>query len=264
MEKLEKVVAFLPAFTALALVAAVFYNFGYIYPFGTEWIAVLTAKDLLALTWSSFPMVAVGAVFSATISSTAHSPSQVIANVSNKILATNTWYSLVFAILRTVYVVGAVSLPGWVTIFYVEHPLSLVDTMRVLVLIAFVHLSGVAILFRTSNAADQDRTRVPSLIYNYMVLIVLAGALNGYSRASAEPRYQVTDTTDRKWCATLVHTTDRGPLLFDPVTNEVSLLRWDTIRSISKLKKCVVKPVATPSAPAPNTAAQNPPVPKAP
>lgn len=245
MDKLDKVVGLLPAFTAAAIVAAIFYNFGFIYPFGTEWITVLTVKDLLALTWSSFPMVAVGAVFGATVSSTTHSPTVLVTATSNRILAANRWYSLAFAILRTLYVVGAISLPLWGGMYLTLHPVDTYsDVLRVLVLFVAIHLSGVAILFRTSNAADQERTRFPSMIYHYMVLTLAIGALNGYSRALAAPKYQVTESNDRKQCATLVHLTDRGPLLFDPVTSEVSLLRWDTIKSITKKKACSTKPDA--------------------
>jgi hypothetical protein len=239
MEKLDKIVGFLPAFTAAAVVAAIFYNFGFIYPFGTEWIAALTVKDLLALTWSSFPMVAIGAVFGATVSSTTHNPTVVVAATSNRILAANRWYSLVFVIFRTLYIIGAVSLPVWAGMYLTFHPVtSYSDIIRVLVLFVIIHLSGVAVLFRTSNADDQERTRFPSMIYHYMVLTLAIGALNGYSRALATPKYQVTESNDQKWCATLVHLADRGPLLFDPVTSEVSLLRWDTIKSISKKKAC--------------------------
>jgi len=253
MEKLEKIVSLLPAFTAIALVSAVFYNFGFIFPFGIEWITALTVKDLLALTWSSFPIVALGAVFAATVGSATHSPSKVLADLSNRILDADRWYSLVFALLRMLYIVAAVSIPVWATlVFGMYSGLPPATIVRLLPLVGMVHLSGVVLLFRTSNAADQERTRVPAGVYQLMVIVLMMGSVNGYSRMLSDPRYLVTDTGERTWCATLVHMTDRGPLLYDPGADSISLIRWDTVRSIAKKKVCSAKPAggAVPGTPA--------------
>jgi hypothetical protein len=238
MDKLEPVLKALPGITAAALIAAVLYGFGYFAPFGTEWIATLSIKDLLAMTWVSFPTVLLGLVFGFVTRSTGPGPAEFVAKSFRNLESKRPRTHLFLLFARVIAVVLATA--GPLLFVALKSPLPNSDMYRLLVPLTLTHLVGVAGLVVISKEKDRAVTALPTAIYMALVLILLFGAITGYSLAAKVPSHRVVARDNQAWCATLVLAGERGAIFYDPKTEMVTLTRWEEIKSISKLKHCSV------------------------